>query len=89
VVAAGADQIAGVQQTLLDNAVMFGRDGGVLTVEAGIAPHGDQGAGDSSRAPASADGTVLPGGQGRTRVVGGRGGWRPTSTSSTFTADSC
>jgi two-component system phosphate regulon sensor histidine kinase PhoR len=41
-VAGDSDQMAQVLQNLLDNAVKYGRDGGVLTVEAGIAPPGDR-----------------------------------------------
>nr|WP_294501973.1 ATP-binding protein [uncultured Rhodopila sp.] len=41
-VAGDSDQMAQVLQNLLDNAVKYGRDGGVLTVETGIAPPGDR-----------------------------------------------
>nr|WP_294528141.1 ATP-binding protein [uncultured Rhodopila sp.] len=41
-VAGDSDQMAQVLQNLLDNAVKYGRDGGVLTVAAGIAPPGDR-----------------------------------------------
>ncbi len=78
VVAGDADQMAQVLQNLLDNGLKYGRDGGVLSLDVGLAQPGTRwpsrrgivvagrrsGGRNSAGTSAAADGAVLPGGQG-------------------------
>lgn len=87
IVAGDADQMAQVLQNLLDNGLKYGRDGGVLSVDASVAPLGDhwpsrrgvvvavadQGAGIRKEHLPRLTERFYRADKGRSRVVGGTG----------------